>query len=146
MKVYVITKGEYSDYHICCVCLDRETAEKKAKMFENRYDGEYDKPEIEEYDTDDAEQLEVVDGETVRKDGKMLWAIDVYKDAYGRPDHGEIERLEINEYSMIEAFEEYKSYYWGRIYARTREEATKIMLDKIAKYRWEKVERGEDNG
>lgn len=146
MKVYVITKGEYSDYHICCVCLDRETAEKKAKMFENRYDSDYDKPEIEEYDTDDAEQLEVVDGETVRKDGKMLWSIDVYKDAYGRPDHGKIERLEINEYSMIEAFEEYKSYYWGRIYARTSEEAKKIMLDKIAKYRWEKVERGEDNG
>ena len=37
MKVYVVTKGEYSDYHICCVCLDRETAERRARLFDSIY-------------------------------------------------------------------------------------------------------------
>lgn len=32
-KVYIITKGTYSDYHICAVTLDKNTAEKLAKKY-----------------------------------------------------------------------------------------------------------------
>lgn len=49
MKVYVITCGEYSDYRICAVTLDKENAEKlkkKCDCFD--YTGAF----IEEYDTD----------------------------------------------------------------------------------------------
>lgn len=49
MKVYVITKGEYSDYSICGVSLDREEAENIAKKCTDRYS----EAEVEEYDTDD---------------------------------------------------------------------------------------------
>ena len=44
-KVYVITKGSYSDYHICAVTLDRSRAEKLKKLFGERYD----EATIEEY-------------------------------------------------------------------------------------------------
>ncbi len=52
MKVYVITQGEYSDYGICAVSLDKGDAERKCALLNrNARNGEY--CEIEEYDTDD---------------------------------------------------------------------------------------------
>lgn len=48
MKVYVITKGCYSDYHICAVETDKE----KAKLLAQRFSSSYEKAEIEEWDTD----------------------------------------------------------------------------------------------
>jgi hypothetical protein len=48
-KVYVITSGCYSDYHICAVTLDPQKA-KVLKEFYSRT--EYDEPAIEEYDAD----------------------------------------------------------------------------------------------
>lgn len=53
MKIYVITKGCYSDYHICAVATDKEKAELLADKFSDRYDS----AEIEEYDTDFSEVL-----------------------------------------------------------------------------------------
>lgn len=49
MKVYVITSGEYSDYGICAVTLDK----KQAELLKERYSGKWDEARIEEYDTDD---------------------------------------------------------------------------------------------
>lgn len=48
MKIYVITKGDYSDYHICAVSTDEKRAERLAELYTDRYD--YAK--VEEYDTD----------------------------------------------------------------------------------------------
>lgn len=48
MKIYVITKGSYSDYRICAVSTDKEKAEKLARLYTDRYD----EAEVEEYDTD----------------------------------------------------------------------------------------------
>ena len=59
MKIYVITEGEYSDYHICAVFDDKKKAElycavREEKDFLNNncyiFGDEY---MIEEYDTDD---------------------------------------------------------------------------------------------
>lgn len=51
MKVYVVTSGEYSDYHIDAVCIDKATAETIAHSIEeNGYDYS---PYVAEYDTDD---------------------------------------------------------------------------------------------
>jgi hypothetical protein len=49
MKVYVITSGEYSDYSIDRVFLDKEKAERYVKLSQ----GEYDSTRLEEYETDD---------------------------------------------------------------------------------------------
>ena len=51
MKVYVITKGEYSDYGICGVAIDKDKAEILRKFYSDRYD----EAEIEEYDTEEEE-------------------------------------------------------------------------------------------
>ena len=49
MKIYVITKGSYSDYHICAVTTDEKQAEKLAKLYTDNWDD----AEVEEYETDD---------------------------------------------------------------------------------------------
>lgn len=49
MKVYVITKGEYSDYHICAVATDYE----KACILQKKFSAKYGPAEIEEFDTED---------------------------------------------------------------------------------------------
>ena len=49
MKIYVITKGEYSEYHICAVATDYE----KACILQKKFSAKYDTAEIEEFDTED---------------------------------------------------------------------------------------------
>lgn len=46
MKIYVITKGVYSDYHTVAATTDLETAKKLAERFTDRYDD----ARIEEFD------------------------------------------------------------------------------------------------
>jgi hypothetical protein len=53
MKVYVITKGEYSDYHICAVTLDEKKAERLAKI----HTDSWDKADVEEWDTEEHQDL-----------------------------------------------------------------------------------------
>lgn len=53
MKVYVITQGIYSDYQICAVTLDKQEAERLARIYR---DG-CDLGRVEEYDTDDHQPL-----------------------------------------------------------------------------------------
>ena len=49
MKIYVITKGEYSEYHICAVAIDYE----KACILQKKFSSKYDPAKIEEFDTED---------------------------------------------------------------------------------------------
>ena len=53
MKVYVVTSGEYSEYHIVGITLDRQVAETFVNG-KNEANGKYGKEfYLEEYDTDD---------------------------------------------------------------------------------------------
>lgn len=65
MKVYVITKGEYSDYMICDVTLDKEQAE----LLKIDYSDRWEEAQIEEYDTD-RYKIEVSD------DYKPVWKVE----------------------------------------------------------------------
>lgn len=49
-KVYIITRGGYSDYHICAVTLDKKRAKKLVKLYSDRFD----KANIEEYTLNEA--------------------------------------------------------------------------------------------
>lgn len=64
MIVYVITKGEYSDYMICDVTLDKEQAELLKKQYSDRWEEAC----IEEYDTD---RYKV----EVSEDYKPMWKV-----------------------------------------------------------------------
>lgn len=66
MKVYVITRGEYSDYHICGLTLDEE----KAKIMQRHFSTDWDSAEIEEYDTDEFNPV---------FEGKSLYSVIFYK-------------------------------------------------------------------
>lgn len=82
MKVYVITRGEYSDYHICSVTLDKERAEKLAKL----HSTELGDAKVEVYDTETVAENEALAGRFpyvvwFRPDGRVtsvyrLWVED----------------------------------------------------------------------
>ena len=115
MKVYVVTQGSYSDYHISGVAIDRETAELiKARG--------YDDPEIEEYDTDDFTPL---------KDRKPY--------RVGIPKAGAIsvKLIEGLPYAPGKVFE-YKWGHYVNVYAKDEDHALKIAFDKVAEYKAEK--------
>lgn len=48
-KVYIVTAGDYSDYHICAASLDKEHAE----ILAEKYTDSYDEAIIEEYELDE---------------------------------------------------------------------------------------------
>lgn len=148
MKVYVITAGVYSDYHICCVCIDRETAERRKKLFSDKYD----EAEIEEFDTDEYEEFVKVDGQILRRDGKRLYQVvmDEYMDGGRMIQRTKGREKEIRDYNMNETLWPSKSYYttecgvyvpgthWElTVYARDEKEALKIAYDRITIKKWE---------
>lgn len=53
MKVYVVTAGEYSDYHICKIFLDKEKAEKYVALENEMNEYLYDNCWVDEWDTSD---------------------------------------------------------------------------------------------
>ncbi len=40
MKIYVVTEGSYSDYHICCVCSTKERADEAIRLYGRGSDAE----------------------------------------------------------------------------------------------------------
>ena len=124
-KVYVITKGCYSDYHICAVTLDKEKAERLCKLFD---DGGMDEPEIEEWDTE--QHVDLLSGRkpylvSFCKNGDLY---SVYEDTWGfeyfKPEI--IERPKIDDNLLV------------KLYAEDKESAIKIAAEKRAKYLAEK--------
>ena len=157
MKVYVVTQGAYSDYHICCVCLNRETAEERARLF----DDAFDKAEVEEYDTDEYQALKIEDGRIVRCDGKRQYVVDLeeYTDGGKRHESVCVQECDIRNWRLDETCwrtdawydtpcgVDVKGNYWQCVvYARDEAEARRIAYDRIAAQKWEIVERGEDEG
>lgn len=128
MKVYVITKGEYSDYHICAVTTDEETAEKLAE----KYSDSYDEALIEEFDTDHAEM-------SLTKKKIFYCAFD--------PNDSNNSEITISDTGSWEGItsdffivREYRNnVLCVNVNADTEEEALKIASDKFAKYRAEKM-------
>lgn len=120
MKVYVITQGSYSDYHICAVSLDKDEAERLARIYS---DGR-DEAEVEEYDTERPSSW---------REGQVPF-IATFLDN-GAP----ILSLWDSPRPFTPGIEEIQSE-WGspsisvRLYARDRETARKIAQDKRAEY------------
>jgi len=56
MKIYIITRGDYSDYTICGATLDKDRAELLRRFYSTRYD----QANIEEYETDDEPEIKTL--------------------------------------------------------------------------------------
>ena len=125
-KVYVVTKGCYSDYHICAVTLDKEKAERLRVLFEGN--NEWDEARIEEFDTETHEDLLLGRKPyhvSFRKNGDLYSA---NEDTWG------IEYFETG----IDEFPKLDDCLRVNLYAQSREAAIKIAAEKRAKYLAEK--------
>ena len=77
MKIYVVTRGEYSDYSIITATLDRNLAEAVAKKFSTKYDEAC----VEEFD-DAKLMLKPCWIVAFREDGSVEEAKSVFQDYY----------------------------------------------------------------
>ena len=125
MKVYAVTEGCYSDYHICGITLDKEAAEAFVEK--------YPDCNIEEYDTDDIEFV---------KRGCTLYCIVLNKDG----DLIEINEAEGYYLDWINCVHEIRrrnasgrwrntGLYKVTVSAVDEDHAVKIAADLIAQYR-----------
>lgn len=125
MKIYVITKGCYSDYHIAAVTDDKD----KAEFLKLKFSDEYDEANIEEYDTDEYS----VEG--IQNMKLFYWKVSIF--------HGKsvvYPYLSGNQY-----FNVYPDGIKAVVIARTKEQAIKIVRDKYAQYLSEQAEKQVDN-
>ena len=120
MKIYIITKGEYSDYRICAVATDSEKADQLAEFFSSKYE----KAEVEEYDTDDAPDL---------TEGKIVFRVHFDK-------HGNVVSVEewFKDYWDSLPFQHNRNLV-VHVLANTKEAAIKIGAEKRAKFLAEKM-------
>ena len=125
MKIYVITKGCYSYYHIVAVTDDLS----KAEFLKLKFSDEYDAADIEEYDTDEYS----VEG--IQNMKLFYWKVLInYGGSMVYP------YLSGNQY-----FKVYDTGIQAVVIARTKEQAIKIVRDKYAQYLSEQAEKQIDN-
>lgn len=125
MKIYVVTDGDYSDYHICGVCTSRKTAN-ELKDYVNR--NEFCGARIETYETDAWEDILNVGGfyeVGMRLDGSLYASKQEYdiEECYRRRN-----RVLHNRWESMYTF----------VVARDEDHAKKIASDLFAKYKAEK--------
>lgn len=129
MKVYVITAGEYSDYSIYGVAVDKAIAQQIADRVNKFWSGESEIANIEEYDTDS--WMEIIATGNMYEVYKRMNAggmLDVYESKY------DIE-------SSYKDRNKVKKVYGGReimvtVVARDTEHAKKIAADLFAEYEY----------
>ena len=133
MKIYVITAGEYSAYHICAVTTDPESAENLRLLYSDGWNGE---ASIETFDTEELSNrpktcwdIGISDDGLIFKCFERSILNDVYDDGT---------EVEINQ--VTHGYSSYHVY----VIADDEEHARKIACDLIAQYKYEhEVERGE---
>lgn len=124
MKIYAVTKGEYSDYHIIALTADKEAAQKIAKMF-SYGECDYDQAQVEEYE-----------------DGEYLVGKGVF---FIRVKNGEVTQIEDGLAYDSLVFPEEVLYdktvskdacggYYTHVVADCAEKAAKIGKDRIMQY------------
>ena len=123
MKVYVITKGCYSDYCIEAVTLD----EHKAHILAKKFSDSWEQANVEEYDTEEFEPIEA-----------LSWEVSVY--GKRSPKEGcyisQIKNRFVSNNWEVNYFKRIDKY---RVYVRAKDEehAKKIAFDRIAQYKAE---------
>lgn len=126
MKVYVITAGAYSDYHIEAVTLDPDKAELLRKLHSG-----YDEAHIEEFDTEE-------EADIISQKYTSVWTIEISK-------HGEVGAIKEAWHFGDGQFENRFSFpYWknggfvAEVCHDSKNAAIKIALDTRAKMLAEK--------
>ena len=127
MKVYVITAGHYSDYHICGVATDPESAENLRLLSSDTWSGEA--------------RIETFDTQEVPERPKTYFDI-LASDEFGLTKCWEKPMIDGEEYH-INHVTCGRFGYAVNVIAPDKEHAAKIASDLIAQYKYERmVERG----
>lgn len=134
MKVYAITKGEYSDYHICAIVDNKE----KAELIKEALTDDWGEPYIEEYDTEDIN----IDGylkydEYYVEQDITTGNMDVRKSEKS-PDYICLAQV-IDDESRGYQCPEKENKLTTVVYADDAKRAIKIAADRFAKYKAEKA-------
>lgn len=129
MKVYVITAGEYSDYEIYGVAVDKTIAQQIADRVNKFWSGESEIANIEEYDTDS--WMEIIATGNMYEVFKRVRAggrLDVYKTKYdidsSYKDRNKVKKIYRSLDIMV------------TVVARDEEHAKKIAADLFAEYEY----------
>lgn len=141
MKLYVVTAGYYSDYHIVGIF----ESEEKAKLYVETNDNDYfdENMSYREYDTLDDRIMDI-------NDTRKLYSVEIYV----HPNTGEIVVNKIRSNRLIPGFEdgEFQEYRrWDKrldrsvvvhgihVLADCKEQALKIAQDKYTEYKAQKA-------
>lgn len=130
MKVYVITKGAYSCYHICAVATDK----KKAEILRKAFSDSWDEAEIETYETDQF-ITEIENGFKLYncglKDGEDL-SISTYLE--------DLDYMTDSDFRVKRFSKGWCAPGYGiKVWAKDKDHARKIAADKIAEYKARKA-------
>ncbi len=129
-KVYIVTSGTYSDYHICAASLDKEHAE----LLAEKYTDSYDEAVIEEYELDEF-------FEEAKRGYFWYWC----KCTLENGMFGQVEVRQLDGYGagadgkVVKAF--HRKQLFVDVLAEDDEHARKIAAEKFATYVYER--RGE---
>lgn len=130
-KVYVVTSGEYSDYHIVGVTMDEEKAHRIADLLS---ECDCDEAHVEEYDADEFEKQ--WKDETVIFRGCLDRHWGKSNPVYAFVTYEQNEKALDYPLGVVSHFrDKLNDFYKVYVRAKDREHAIKIAEDKIAEYR-----------
>jgi len=130
MKVYVITKGDYSDYHICGVAINKKDADliaKKCSEFDEYYSNE---ARIEVYDTEYFS--------TILKGGSLFFVRLIYDEDLLEVIEDHDLDYHIKDVNMIVPMIRNQGCF-TYIVAEDEEHARHIGADKLYQYKYEEM-------
>lgn len=131
MKIYVITKGEYSDYHIVGVAIDKEKAKRIAEVNSETWS----KANVEEYDTDAHDEAlkngcmyRVVKHKTGKMEARLMdgWQLEDIEDEIGKVSRDRGTSWGGETYNDLNIY----------IKAKNTDYAIKIASEKFAEYEY----------
>ena len=122
MKIYVVTKGEYSAYHIIAATLNKQVAEEIAK----RYSDDYDDAIVNEFEDMEINYKKKIITVFFNKQGLVKALENSYNEDYHLNDIGEVHEWP-------------GETIYITLFADTKEEAIKISAEKRAKYLAQKI-------
>lgn len=133
MRVYIITSGEYSDYEIEHVTLDKEKAERYCAVLNGK--SRYEDYRVEEYKLDDFE---------VSENLEIKWRVNVrIYNPYGLNAKAEIRDIfkvsaDAKDDIVVRADYAYVPVLMKKL---DEDKACKIALDRLAKWKAEQLEK-----
>lgn len=131
MKIYIITKGDYSDYHICAATTDENVAKNLLQLYRDRWE----EPIIETYD--DVAARDVLHGGRIwdvfiNSKNTAFRACEQYNSVAVPANINQVERIE--DWMLCGENEDYII----SVVAKSKQHAEKIAQDIFAEYKYNK--------